>query len=137
MRIILWGINYAPEVRRALCEPKEAAGDLRVTLNDERICRIEFTPIGPEVRFDVHVAVLGGGFISKVTRGENRGETLPQEFVALSLSDRPLVQTDSIHQAEITLPATTITDGSRRAIAILITRRGEMSAAQSAGGWLN
>ena len=31
----------------------------------------------------------GGGYESKVTAGENRGETLHHEFVALALADAP------------------------------------------------
>ena len=61
----------------------------------------------------------------------------PQEFVALTLSAHPLVKTDSSHRAEMILPVLAITDGSRRAIAVWITRRGEMSPIQATGGWLN
>ena len=86
----------------------------------------------------VHVAVLGGGFASNVTAGENRGATLRQEFVALAVGEYPLVRAGdgAGRTAEFALPVAKITDGERRAIAVWVTRRGELTPLQATGGWL-
>jgi hypothetical protein len=84
------------------------------------------------------VAVLGGGFASKVTAGENRGETLRQEFVVLAVAEGSLVPGagGGVRRAEFVLPKTKITDGERRALAVWVTRRGELAPLQATGGWL-
>lgn len=80
--------------------------------------------------------MLGGGFASKVTAGENRSETLRQEFVALATAEHPLTAADGVARAEFVLPLAKITDGERRALAVWITRRGELASLQATGGWL-
>lgn len=79
--------------------------------------------------FEIHAALLGGGISSKVTAGENRGETLKHEFVALAL----------VHGAigeSISLPRVRPDGVTRYALAVWITRRGELIPLQAAGGWL-
>jgi hypothetical protein len=101
---------------------------------DGATVRAEFTPVKPGAAddFEVHVALLGGGLVSKVTAGENSGETLRQEFVALGLTSHPL----AANRAEFLLPATTMKTAPARALAAWVTRRGEFASVQATGGWL-
>jgi hypothetical protein len=128
----------APEINAS----GKQAGELTVVLGVEGGCRVEFAPSvmgAAKAEWVVHVAVLGGGFASKVTAGENRGETLRQEFVALAVSEHPLVTAASAaaRTAEFALPKAKITDGERRAVAVWVTRRGELTPVQATGGWID
>jgi len=102
-----------------------AAGELTAVIGADGRGRVEFAS-AVKGALSVHIAVLGGGFASKVTAGENRGETLRQEFVALATAEYPLTAADGVARAEFALPATKITDGERRALAVWVTRRGEL-----------
>ncbi len=55
--------------------------------------RAEFVPVTADAKekYELHVALLGSGFSSRVTAGENRGETLRHEFVALARTIRARV----------------------------------------------
>ena len=124
--------------------PPEAAGEkagvLTVTLAPDGAGRAEFIPVAARAAklYDIHVALLGSGFASRVTAGENRGETLRHEFVALAVAAYALTSAAAGPlQAEFVLPRSRITDEPRRALAIWVTRRGECVPLQAAGGWLN
>ena len=79
--------------------------------------------------FEIHAALLGGGIVSKVTAGENRGETLSHEFVALALAEGPA-------STAISLPRRTVDGVGRYALAVWVTRSGELTPLQAVGGWL-
>jgi hypothetical protein len=108
----------------------EAAGRLSVEYADDGVCRVGFAAPG---EYEVHVALLGGGIVSAVKAGENRGRTLHHEFVAVALESARL--TDGT--AEIKLPAVAGPGITRRALAAWITRRGELAPVQATGGWLD
>jgi hypothetical protein len=116
----------------------EAAGVLRMEVEGGR-CQVRWSPANPgrEARYEVHVAVLGGGLFSKVTAGENRGSRLAHEFVALGLTDRPLApQADGSQGAEFLLPDLSVSDAPRQGIAAWVTGRKELAPLQATGGWL-
>jgi len=118
------------------------AGSLSIEIRDDGVCRAEFTP-GSPVRsgadsFEVHVAVLGGGISSRVTAGENRGETLGHEFVVLGIAEKPLSQDGggAVVRADLPLPRPIATEAARRALAAWVTLRGQLAPIQATGGWL-
>ena len=118
-----------------------AAGTLAVVLGGGERCQVEFFPVadaGGRAAYDVHVAWLGGGIMSRVTAGENRGETLKHEFVALVLSSHELsvAPGGSALHAEFSLPPPAAGAMPRRALAAWVTRRGELAAVQATGGWV-
>ncbi len=122
-------------------ENSAAVGELALVLDRAGKGRAEFAPqsLGAKETLVLHLAVLGGGFASKVTAGENRGETLRQEFVALAISEHVLVADASgggVRRAEFALPKAKITDGERRAVAAWVTRRGDLKPLQATGGWI-
>jgi hypothetical protein len=118
---------------------RRPAGELAVAPLAAGRWRADYTAAetGPG-ELTLHVAVLGGGFASNVTAGENRGATLRHEFVALAVGEYPLVRAGegAARAAEFTLPVAKITDGGRRAVAVWVTRRGELAPLQATGGWL-
>jgi hypothetical protein len=102
-----------------------------------RHCRVKFLRVEKSPgNYDVHVALLGGGLASNVTAGENAGETLPHEFVALSLLDMPMQRDGAAATAELTLPQPETNGVARRALAAWVTRRGELAPVQATGGWV-
>ena len=129
------GLEWKPGAH-GLSAGSTKAGVLSLRIGDDGACRAEYAPLAPGPALEVHVAVLGGGFLSKVSAGENRGETLPQEFVALALADHALSIDGGLQHAEFPLPRPKITGAPRRAVAVWITRRGEFAPLQATGGWL-
>jgi hypothetical protein len=100
---------------------------------DGTVVRAEFTPAAPRAgeRFEIHAALLGSGIVSKVSAGENSGETLRHEFVSLALAQ-------GAPGADIALaaPAPKVAGVTRRGLAVWVTRRGELAPLQATGGWL-
>ncbi len=134
---VLNGAEWRPSGRTPGSTPGDP-GTLRVEIADGSVCRVDFVPAagagaGP---WSVHAAVLGGGMSSHVTAGENRGETLAHEFVALGLSNEDLEPGAEAHSARFALPATIATDAPRRALAVWVTRRGDLTPVQATGGWI-
>jgi len=104
------------------------------------LCRIRWAAGSPAAagEFEVHVALLGGGLVSRVTAGENRGSTLAHEFVVLGLADHGLRSSaGETGEAELPLPAPAVPGARRLAIAAWVTRRGDLAPLQATGGWLD
>ena len=115
---------------RSLAASGTAAGKLTVRYDGGTV-HAEFSPAGLPAggAFEIHAAILGGGITSKVSAGENSGETLHHEFIALKLAQAPLGR-------DFTLPVPAVAGVSRHALAVWVTRRGELTPLQAAGGWL-
>jgi len=120
-----------------------APGVLTVVFDGSGRGRVEFTPTaslpgGSGSGFIAHVALLGGGLSSRVSAGENSGETLQHEFVALAMVDRPLVAaaSDKVLHADFILPPPLAPNAARQALAVWITRQGELAPLQATGRWL-
>jgi hypothetical protein len=117
----------------------ESPGVLTLEVGESGRARVAFTPgVGATgAGFTAHIALLGGGFSSRVTAGENRGETLSHEFVALAVVDRPLAVTSGgkSFQADFVMPEPAVAGEPRRAIAAWVTRTGQMAPIQAVGGW--
>ena len=131
------GAEWRPAGERAPPAGSSSGGILDVLLTGATM-RIDFTPVVAQAKgeFEVHVALLGGGFVSKVTAGENSGATLRQEFVALALAVHPLVAGSPALHAEFPLPAVVVKAAPRRALAAWVTKRGNIEPLQATGGWI-
>ncbi len=108
----------------------EKAGLLSVEYGDDGVCRVKFAATG---EYEVHAALLGGGIVSGVSAGENEGRTLHHEFVAMGLAAAPLRD----GTAEMKLLRTADKGVARQALAVWITRRGDLVPVQATGGWLD
>jgi hypothetical protein len=121
-------------------EPSGTSGALTVDVGANGECRVGFKPgAGAEkTAYEVQVALLGGGLSSKVTAGENDGRTLKHEFVVLGLAEKELSMDSAggAFQAEVPMPTPIVGDAKRRALAVWIVRRGDMTPIQATGGWL-
>ncbi len=108
----------------------QKTGRLAVEYADDGTCRVSFDAVGD---YEVQVALLGGGIVSAVRGGENKGRTLHHEFVALVLKTARL----EAGAAKVMLPVASRESGARTALAVWVTRRGELTPLQATGGWLD
>jgi len=112
---------------------RENGGELTVEVAAGR-CQVRYAPTSETAEnLEVHVALLGGGIVSEVKAGENRGETLRHEFVALALERHPLVD----GRSDFALPGSVADGVNRRALAVWLTRRDAAEPLQATGGWLD
>jgi hypothetical protein len=109
------------------------AGTLAVEIAAGRCVVTYTTAADTRDGYEVSVALLGGGIVSKVRAGENRGETLQHEFVALALVKHALAK----GRGEFALPSSATSGVGRRALAVWVTRRDASEPLQAAGGWLD
>ena len=139
-----WGSGsvYTPCVVRDGAEWRERGGKISATTGkpagaltasyDGAVLRAEFVPTTsrPGEQFEIHAALLGSGIVSKVSAGENSGETLRHEFVSLALAS-------GAPGAAIALAAPAkFAAIPRRALAVWVTRGGALEPVQATGGWL-
>jgi hypothetical protein len=126
----LWGSLSTPA----------GAGVLVVTLGNDNACSVDFIPApGARVMADTlvaHVALLVGGITSRVTAGENSGETLEHEFAVVGLSEGLLTSEGGGLRGRILLARPSTPDAKRHALAAWVTRRGSLEPLQATGGWL-
>jgi hypothetical protein len=127
----LWGGSSPPAAPAGLLKVNVAAGE----------CHVEFLPTessgGPGGSFEAHVALLGCGLSSKVTAGENRGESLDHQFVVLGMTQAALSSSaDASLAASLPTPQAGVPGSKRFALAAWVTRRGELEPLQATGGWL-
>jgi len=122
-----WRINSGLRLPPASIEKP---GALSVEYADDGVCRVKFETRGD---YEAHVALLGGGIVSNVRAGENRGRTVRHEFVVLALRSARL----KAGVAEVMLPAAAREGVTRTGLAVWVTRRGELTPLQATGGWLD
>ncbi|MSU24552.1 MAG: DUF1223 domain-containing protein [Opitutus sp.] len=106
------GVEWRPRGEKISAPVGALAGALTASY-DGAVLRAEFAPALPRAgeRFEIYAALLGGGIVSKVTGGENSGETLRHEFVALAL-------VRGAPGVALPLPAEKISGVPRRALAV-------------------
>ena len=98
---------------------------------------VEFEPAAPAgAELEAHAAILGGGLRTSVRAGENSGHTLEHEFTVLVAAQFPLAGAAAAFRGALTLPVPGTPSAPRRALAVWVTRRGELVPLQAAGGWL-
>ena len=112
-----------------------SAGVLTVVVQKEEI-QVAFLPQESVVEsLSVHVAILGFDLKSRVTRGENRGRELLNDFIVLLWSEAPLAREDDRFTA--VLPSfTTGPVNTRLAIAAWVEAPSHQAPLQAVGGWL-
>lgn len=122
---------------RARGVPTAATGASAGTLTvqyDGTTLRAEFAPggktVGKAEDYEVYAAILGAGIVSKVTAGENRGETLKHDFIALSLAQ-------GAPGRALPLAVPEVAGVPRHALAVWVTKRGSLTPLQATGGWLD
>ncbi len=115
-----------------LAASREQPGVLTAEYDGRGVLKVAFAAAGSGDH-EVHAAILGGGIVSRVKAGENRGETLRHEFVALELKSTTLRE----GSATLRLPKAEVEGVTRHALAVWVTRRGQLAPVQAAGGWID
>ena len=114
--------------RRIPSASAETPGRLKLAVTNEKIAA-EFVPSGDQRRdVDLHVATLGFDLTTKIAAGENRGRSLRQDFVVLSLTNQRMPS----GKTEIPFNQ----DARAGAIAAWITAPDQLEPIQAVGGWL-
>ena len=117
---------------------EEAPGALKATVRGDNTVVIDFEPARREARdFEVYLVRLGFGISMNVRAGENSGRNLHHDFVVLSLTHEKIAAHGS-RELHLPLPRSDIdTISNRTAAAVWITRAGDITPVQAAGGWLS
>lgn len=146
----LWGNEsvYTPAVvvngqeRRGwssskLAQPNDKkVGVLRASTSDGKHFSIEFKPAQGEVgSWEAHLALLGSDISTSVRAGENSGRNLKHDFVVLDLQSGPLQNEAASQQASLTVNGSAGGD-ARKAVAVWVSKSGQIAPAQATGGWL-
>jgi hypothetical protein len=109
-----------------------AAGALIARLEKGRV-RVSWAPAAGGGAFDVYVARLGFGLLTRVGAGENSGRALRHDFVVRGLSRAALKKKDGRWSAELDLPPAA--PGERAGFAVWIAGP-DGRPLQAAGGFL-
>jgi hypothetical protein len=113
------------------------AGVLRVSSDDCRHWLVNFVPAENGTGdYEVTAALLVSGLSSDVKAGENAGRHLNHDFAALSLITRTLTSQTNGMQGKFIIDASPKGITGRLALAVWVTRAGELEPVQAAGGWL-
>jgi hypothetical protein len=117
--------------------PSLTAGVLTAGSEDRKKWLLRFQPVvehSPPLAF--HAALLGFELDTDVKGGENRGRILRHDFVVLTLATAASRKTgDSLH-GELSLMFPSHLRSKRLAVAIWVTRDGDLQPLQAVGGWL-
>ena len=108
---------------------QQNAGILSFKANQENI-QVSYTRARQDIV--LNVALLGFGINSEIERGENRGRTLPQEFVALS--HRQYAASNG--NWTVSLPKEKLKHASQYALALWVSRHPDISPVQATGYWI-
>ncbi len=128
--------DWSP-LARAPGPAKANPGVLKAITSDSVHWRVLFTPSTPGLTdYEVHAAVLGGGLISSVQAGENRGRQLAHDFAVLTLANASVAFHSGMAQGEFALAAPKLSAENSLALAVWITPKGRLEPIQATGGWL-
>jgi hypothetical protein len=144
------GLEWRPRDAATAANDNTAdAGILTVRWTAEtNTCRIDYLPgvnskphkgsFSGTSNLEVSVALLGGGIVNQVRKGENAGRELRHEFVALRLATAALKKNqDGSWSGKVELPPRTDVVAARHALAAWVTPSGKLSPLQATGGWLD
>ena len=113
------------------------AGILTACSADTNRWQVFFAPEKmPAARYELHAALLAGGIVSEVTAGENRGRRLAHDFVAVNLVQLGMTADAAGAHGKFILDTPRYRAGKTLALAVWITRAGQLAPVQAAGGWL-
>jgi hypothetical protein len=116
-------------------------GVLKVASEDGVHWRVSYVPpetgavAGVQV-WQLYTSLLVSGVGSDVTAGENSGRHLNHDFVALSLTEQPLVSKTNELKGAFQIDEKLKPGSGRLALAVWVCRNGQTEPAQAVGGWL-
>jgi hypothetical protein len=140
------GLEWRPRDLQAKRESQPGdAGHLTLTWDSaERTCRVTFTPAASGLPRELSsglsasIALLGGGIVSDVRKGENAGRKLQHEFVALQFETLSLkLDGNGSWSGFVSVPPRADVKAQCVAIAGWVHGRNELMPVQATGGWLD
>jgi hypothetical protein len=117
--------------------PQAAAthdGVLSASSADGSHWQVIFAPPKPE-RYELRATLLASELSSVVKAGENRNRRLNHDFVVMALVEKPLLPDGDVFKGECTLVPERAK--GRRAVAMWVTRAGQLESLQAVGGWIS
>ena len=112
-------------------------GNLKAQQKNRYQFDIEFTPKQRQKKpLRVTAVLLGHGLESKVTSGENVGETLAHEFVVLGNTEVQLSQNAKSYHGKLQLPKSNMGNPKSLSFAIWVSEEGSLKPIQALGGKL-
>lgn len=97
---------------------------------------IRFTPAANQGAYVGHAALLGADLVTEVRAGENRGRELQHDFVVIAERQVALSNAGAVHTGELEFAQVAVGANVPAALAVWVTRRGELAPLQATGGWL-
>ena len=111
-------------------------GTLTAETTDGRSFALEFHPAnGSSNDWEAHLALLGADISTNVRAGENSGRNLKHDFVVLDLASTGMKSDGATARASLAIKSPT-ESVPRKAVAVWVSRRGQIGPVQAAGGWL-
>jgi hypothetical protein len=124
-------------LRGAPASSANPTGTLKVWSEDLKHWQVNFVPPAPGTGdYEVTAALLVSDVSSDVQAGENAGRHLNHDFAALSLMTRPLVSQTGGTRGTFIIDNKPKGITGRRALAVWVTRSGQLQPLQATGGWL-
>jgi hypothetical protein len=124
--------------RRVPAAAKAKLGTLTVTAAGTNRWQASFVPAAPgQKRYEVYGALLACQLSSEVKVGENRGRRLHHDFVALTWVKAPLSERKERWDGEFAFNSVNQAATAKLALAVWVTRAGQLEPLQAVGGWLN
>jgi hypothetical protein len=114
----------------------QKVGVLEISSTNNALWNVTFASVAEaDGKFEVHAALLAGGLSSEVKAGENSGHILRHEFAVVELVQIGLTTSNGVVRGKFLLPFTRHTAEKNLAVAVWITRAGEIVPLQATGGW--
>lgn len=114
--------------RESLPKAKGKAGILQAKIDRDRL-KVTYSEDQP---LRLYVSILGLDLETHVTRGENRGRSLEQQFVVVHQSSHA----SNSGEWAMQLPDFEMREGARYAIALYVAHKGKQEPLQATGAWL-
>jgi hypothetical protein len=115
----------------------EKVGVLTAASGDGKRWQVNFVPLkNSAASYEIHAALLAGEIVSDVKAGENRGRQLPHDFAVVNLVQIGLTTGNGAAHGRFVISAPKAGAGKTSALAVWVTRAGELTPVQATGGWL-
>ena len=116
--------------------PKQIVGNLSVKLSESR-AQVTFHPENSIENGTLYFTRLGFGYERKISRGENAGKILKEDFIVLDFHQKPVSLENNQLSAEFELNRPETEPGIKLAAAAWISTQRNQSPMQAVGGWLS
>jgi hypothetical protein len=121
--------------REELPLPQDTGGGLLRAVVAGDSVRVNFEA-QQAAQYQVHLALLGMGIATQVKAGENQGRRLGHEFVVVGQTAARLQQVGDSYLYRGKMPEAAVAADRARALAVWVTRAGELESLQAVGGLL-